>query len=71
VSAEAAGAAVSAEAAGAAGTADRAAGSEWPECAPGDLPLRPVSPRCSEPRIRRMDDPEILERVLEGLIRLT
>jgi hypothetical protein len=60
------------EAALAAAGADRAgrSESEWPECALGDLPLRPVSPHCSEPRIRRMDDLEILERVLEGLIKL-
>lgn len=36
----------------------------------GDLPL----PRASEPRVvcrvRRMDDPEILERVLAGLLNL-
>jgi hypothetical protein len=49
---------------------DRAASAEWCESAVGDLPLRPVSHRCSV-RIRRMDDPEILARVLEGLINLT
>jgi hypothetical protein len=37
----------------------------------GDLPPRPVSHRCSVPWIRRMDDPEILQRVLEGLIKMT
>lgn len=40
------------------------------ETGDGDLPLR----RASEPwvvcRVRRMDDPEILERVLAGLLNL-
>jgi hypothetical protein len=58
------------EAAMAAESADRAASAEWAERALRDLPQRPVSHRCSVPRIRRMDDPEILERVLEGLINL-
>jgi hypothetical protein len=58
------------EGAEAAESADRAASAEWAEQALRDLPQRPVSHRCSVPRIRRMDDPEILERVLEGLINL-
>ncbi len=59
------------EAAGPAENADRAASAEWPASALGDLPLRPVSYRFSVPRIRCMDDPEILERVLAGLLNLT
>jgi hypothetical protein len=38
---------------------------------PRRLPPRPVSDRLPVQRIRRMDDPEILQRVLEGLINLT
>jgi hypothetical protein len=59
------------ESAGPAQSADHAATAEWPEFALRDLPLRPVGHRCSVPQIRRMADPEILERVLEGLINLT
>ena len=59
------GAAVSAE------SADRDASAERPESALRDLPVRPVGHRCFVPRIRLLDDPEILERVLEGLINLT
>jgi hypothetical protein len=42
-----------------------------PQSAPGYLPLRPVNNRPSGRRIRCMDDPEILERVLEGLVNLS
>lgn len=38
--------------------------------APGDLPMRSASHRLPVRRIRCMDDPEILERVLEGLVKL-
>jgi hypothetical protein len=55
----------------AAESADRAASAEWSESALRDLPVRPVRHRCSVPRIRGLDDPEVLERVLEGLIKLT
>jgi hypothetical protein len=58
------------EAAVSAESAARAASAEWPESARRDLPLRPVGHRCLVPRIRILDDPEILERVLEGLINL-
>jgi hypothetical protein len=58
------------EAAWAAGRADRDASVKWPEPTLRGLPTRPVGHRCSVPRIRRLDDPEILERVLEGLINL-
>lgn len=51
-------------------SASRAGFAEWPRFSPRDLPIRPVGHRCSTPRIRPMDDPEILERVLEGLINL-
>jgi hypothetical protein len=59
------------EAAVSAESANRAASAEWPESALRALPLRPVGHRCFVPRIRILDDPEILERVLEGLINLT
>lgn len=36
----------------------------------GELPLRRALDRRVVRRIRRMDDPEILERVLAGLINL-
>jgi hypothetical protein len=55
-------------------TADKADGepaASGPGRTPGDLPLRPVSDHQPRQRIRRMDDPEILERVLEGLVNLT
>jgi hypothetical protein len=58
------------EAAGAAVLTDPAAAAVWPESALGGLPLRPVSNRLVGQRIRCMDDPEILERVLEGLVKL-
>jgi hypothetical protein len=49
--------------------ADGAGDADATEPAGGDLPTRPA--RCLPlQRIRRMDDPEILERVLEGLVRL-
>jgi hypothetical protein len=38
--------------------------------APRDLPLRQVSHRQPVRRIRSMDDPEMLQRVLEGLVGL-
>ncbi len=59
------------EAAAAAAKADRAESAGRPESAIADLPLRPVGHCLSMPRIQCMDDPEILERVLEGLINLT
>jgi hypothetical protein len=40
------------------------------ELGPRDLPLRQVSYRQPARRIRCMDDPEILRRVLEGLVGL-
>jgi hypothetical protein len=58
------------EAVGAAELTDRAAAAVWREAALGGLPLRPVSNRLVGRRIRCMDDPEILERVLEGLVKL-
>lgn len=58
------------EAAVCAGSVDRDASAEWPESALRALPVRPVGHRCFLPRIRPLDDPEILERVLEGLINL-
>jgi hypothetical protein len=54
----------------AAESADHAASAGWPEFALRDLPLRPVGHRYSVRQIRRLDDPEILQRVLEGLINL-
>jgi hypothetical protein len=57
------------EAAQAAESAFRAS-VERPYCALGDLPLRAVNTRPSGQRLRCMDDPEILERVLEGLMNL-
>jgi hypothetical protein len=36
----------------------------------GDLPLRRASESRVVCRVRRMDDPEILERVLSGLLNL-
>ena len=40
------------------------------EAGDGELPLRHVPDRRVLRRIRRMDDPEILERVLAGLLNL-
>lgn len=51
--------------------ADGVASAERPEATLRDLPLRPAGHRCCVPGIRCLDDPEILERVLEGLIKLT
>ncbi|MGH3300770.1 MAG: hypothetical protein ACRDOK_03625 [Streptosporangiaceae bacterium] len=51
-------------------TADGTGAAEGPEPATGDLPMRPVNLRLAVQRIRCMDDPEILERVLEGLVKL-
>ena len=50
--------------------ADVASAAEQPEPAPGDLPMRQASRCLPVQRIRCMDDPEILERVLEGLLNL-
>lgn len=58
------------EAAVSAGRADRDASAERPESALRELPVRPVGHGCFVSRIRLQDDPEILERVLEGLINL-
>jgi len=58
------------ESAGPAESSDQAASVGWAESAPRDLPLRPVGHRRSVRQIRHLDDPEILERVLEGLINL-
>jgi hypothetical protein len=50
--------------------ADVARAAEQPEPAPGDLPMRQANRCLPVERIRCMDDPEILERVLEGLLNL-
>jgi hypothetical protein len=48
-------------------------GDETSECGPAcdDLPRRPVTDRVDLHRIRWLNDPEILERVLEGLLNLS
>ncbi len=48
-----------------------ASGAEGCESGCAELPKRPASDRPRVYRIRCMDDPEILERVLEGLLNLT
>jgi hypothetical protein len=50
--------------------ADEAGGADGPDAALGELPLRHVSHCVPVQRIRCMNDPEILERVLEGLVNL-
>lgn len=51
--------------------ADGAGADEDRESAASNLPLRPVGYRLRRQRVRCMDDPEILQRVLEGLVNLT
>jgi hypothetical protein len=55
------------------GAAQQAEGADTGECRPAcdDLPRRLVTGRVGVQRIRCLDDPEILERVLEGLLNLT
>ncbi len=50
--------------------ADGVAAAEVCEPAVDQLPTRPVNSCVPMQRIRCMDDPEILQRVLEGLLNL-
>lgn len=50
--------------------ADGIAAAEVCEPAVEELPMRPVNSWLPMQRIRCMDDPEILQRVLEGLLNL-
>ncbi|HXZ64151.1 MAG TPA: hypothetical protein VEH05_05415 [Streptosporangiaceae bacterium] len=50
--------------------ADGGAAAEVCEPAVDELPTRPVNNCVAMQRIRCMDDPEILQRVLDGLLNL-